>query len=193
LNPNYTFQTFVVGASNQMARPAAHNVAMRPSRSYNPLFIHGATGVGKTHLLHAIGHELVRQYPSIRLILTSTEHFMNKMIDCIRQDRMRYFHERYRSVDVLLIDDIQLLGNRERTQEEFFHTFDELHNHQKQIVISSDCPPKDMVGLVQKLRSRFEWGLLAEIQPPDLETKMAILEKKAEIAGITLPEDCEHS
>jgi chromosomal replication initiator protein len=189
LSPKLTFDTFVVGACNQFAHAAARSVAERPSRSYNPLFVYGGTGMGKTHLLHAIGHELLKLHPQIRLMFTSSERFMNEMISCIRQERMSSFHQRYRSADVLLVDDIQLLGNKERTQEEFFHTFNELHEHQKQIVISSDCPPKDINGLVERLRSRFEWGLLADMQPPDLETKMAILDKKAEIEGVTLPED----
>jgi chromosomal replication initiator protein len=189
LSPKLTFDTFVVGACNQFAHAAARSVATNPSRSYNPLFIYGGTGMGKTHLLHAIGHALVEQHSSIRLLFTSSERFMNEMITCIRLERMSHFHQRYRSADVLLVDDIQLLGNKERTQEEFFHTFNELHDHQKQIVISSDCPPKDIHGLVERLRSRFEWGLLADMQPPDLETKMAILDKKAELEGVTLPED----
>jgi chromosomal replication initiator protein len=189
LSPKLTFDTFVVGACNQFAHAAARSVATHPSRSYNPLFIYGGTGMGKTHLLHAIAHELLAHHPSLRLLLTSSERFMNEMITCIRLERMSYFHQRYRSADVLLVDDIQLLGNKERTQEEFFHTFNELHDNQKQIVISSDCPPKDIPGLVERLRSRFEWGLLADMQPPDLETKMAILDKKAEIEGVALPED----
>ena len=189
LNMKFTFDTFVVGACNQFAHAAARSVAERPSRSYNPLFIYGGTGMGKTHLLHAIGHALLTQHSGIRLMFTSCERFMNEMITSIRLERMSHFHQRYRSADVLLVDDIQLLGNKERTQEEFFHTFNELHDNQKQIVISSDCPPKDIPGLVDRLRSRFEWGLLADMQPPDLETKMAILDKKAEIEGVTLPED----
>jgi len=189
LNTRLTFNTFVVGPCNQFAHAAARSVAERPSRSYNPLFVYGGTGMGKTHLLHAIGHELTQHHPSMRILFTSSERFMNEMITCIRLERMSYFHQRYRSADVLLVDDIQLLGNKERTQEEFFHTFNELHDNQKQIVISSDCPPKDIPGLVERLRSRFEWGLLADMQPPDLETKMAILDKKAEMEGITLPED----
>jgi chromosomal replication initiator protein len=189
LSPKLTFDTFVVGACNQFAHAAARSVATHPSRSYNPLFIYGGTGMGKTHLLHAIGHALVAQHSSTRLLFTSSERFMNEMITCIRLERMSHFHQRYRSADVLLVDDIQLLGNKERTQEEFFHTFNELHDNQKQIVISSDCPPKDIPGLVERLRSRFEWGLLADMQPPDLETKMAILDKKAGMEGVSLPED----
>jgi chromosomal replication initiator protein len=189
LNPKFTFQSFVVGACNQFAAAAAKSVAEHPSRSYNPLFLYGGVGMGKTHLMHAIGRELTDRYGSMRIIYTSSERFMNEMIACIRTERMQQFHQRYRAADVLLIDDIQLLGNKERTQEEFFHTFNELHDHQKQIVISSDSPPKDIPGLLDRLRSRFEWGLMADIQPPDLETKMAILDKKAEAERVKLPDD----
>jgi chromosomal replication initiator protein len=189
LNPKFTFETFVVGACNQFAHAAARSVATNPSRSYNPLFLYGGVGMGKTHLMHAIGRELTDQFGSMRVIYTSSERFMNEMIACIRTDRMQQFHQRYREADVLLIDDIQVLGNKERTQEEFFHTFNELHDHQKQIVISSDSHPKDIPGLVERLRSRFEWGLMADIQPPDLETKMAILDKKAEAENVKLPDD----
>jgi chromosomal replication initiator protein len=189
LNPKFTFDSFVVGACNQFAHAAARSVATSPSRSYNPLFIYGGVGMGKTHLMHAIGRSLLDTAIGMRIVYTSSERFMNEMITCIRNDRMPQFHQRYRSADVLLIDDIQLLGTKERTQEEFFHTFNELHDHQRQIVISSDSPPKEIPGLVDRLRSRFEWGLLADIQPPDLETKMAILDKKAEAEGVALPED----
>ena len=189
LNPKFTFDTFVVGACNQFAHAAARSVATNPSRSYNPLFLYGGVGMGKTHLMHAIGRELMDKFGSMRIIYTSSERFMNEMIVCIRTERMQQFQQRYREADVLLIDDIQLLGNKERTQEEFFHTFNELHDHQKQIVISSDSPPKEIPGLLERLRSRFEWGLLADIQPPDLETKMAILDKKAEVEGVKLPDD----
>ena len=189
LNPKFTFESFVVGACNQFAHAAARSVATNPSRSYNPLFLYGGVGMGKTHLMHAIGRELMDKHASMRIIYTSSERFMNEMIACIRTDRMQQFHHRYREADVLLIDDIHVLGTKERTQEEFFHTFNELHDHQKQIVISSDSPPKEIPGLVERLRSRFEWGLLADIQPPDLETKMAILDKKAEAEGIHLPDD----
>ncbi len=189
LNPKFTFDSFVVGASNQFAHAAAKSVATNPSRSYNPLFIYGGVGMGKTHLMHAIGRSLMDHYASMRVIYTSTERFMNEMISCIRTERMSHFHQRYREADVLLMDDIQILGSKERTQEEFFHTFNDLHEHQKQIVISSDAPPKDIPGLVERLRSRFEWGLIADIQPPDLETKMAILDKKSEAEGVKLPDD----
>jgi chromosomal replication initiator protein len=189
LNPKFTFESFVVGACNQFAHAAAKSVATNPSRSYNPLFIYGGVGMGKTHLMHAIGRALMETYGSMRIIYTSSERFMNEMIACIRTERMPQFHHRYREADVLLVDDIQVLGNKERTQDEFFHTFNDLHDHQKQIVISSDAPPKDIPGLVERLRSRFEWGLIADIQPPDLETKMAILDKKAEVEGIKLPDD----
>ena len=189
LNPKFTFHSFVVGACNQFAAAAAKSVAENPSRSYNPLFLYGGVGMGKTHLMHAIGRELVERYSSMRVVYTSSEKFMNEMIVCIRTERMQQFHQRYREADVLLIDDIQLLGNKERTQEEFFHTFNELHDHQKQIVISSDSPPKEIPGLLERLRSRFEWGLMADIQPPDLETKMAILDKKAEAENVKLPDD----
>jgi chromosomal replication initiator protein len=189
LNPKFTFDSFVVGACNQFAHAAARSVATNPSRSYNPLFLYGGVGMGKTHLMHAIGRELMDKFGSMRVIYTSSERFMNEMIACIRTERMDQFHQRYREADVLLVDDIQILGNKERTQEEFFHTFNELHDHQKQIVISSDSPPKDIPGLVERLRSRFEWGLLADLQPPDLETKMAILDKKSQAEGVTLPDD----
>jgi chromosomal replication initiator protein len=189
LNPRFTFDTFVVGACNQFAHAAARSVAANPSRSYNPLFIYGGVGMGKTHLMHAIGRSLMSNSLGMRILYTSSERFTNEVVSGIRLERMPQLRQRYRSADVLLIDDIQLLGNKERTQEEFFHTFNELHDNQKQIVISSDSPPKDIPGLLERLRSRFEWGLMADIQPPDLETKMAILDKKAELEGLRLPED----
>jgi chromosomal replication initiator protein len=189
LNPKFTFDTFVVGSCNQFAHAAAQAGATNPSRTYNPLFIYGGVGMGKTHLMHAIGRSLSDQYLGMRIIYTSSERFMNEMIMCIKNDRMQLFHRHYRSADALLIDDIQILGGKERTQEEFFHTFNDLFEHQKQIVISSDSPPKNTPGLVERLRSRFEWGLMVDVQPPDLETKMAILDKKAELEGVALPED----
>ncbi|MEO8128275.1 MAG: chromosomal replication initiator protein DnaA [Bryobacteraceae bacterium] len=189
LNTKFTFDNFVVGSCNQFAHAAAKAVATMPSRSYNPLFIYGGVGMGKTHLIHAIGRALVQNFGGMRIVYTTSERFMNQMINCIKLDRMPQFHQHYRSADVLLIDDVHILGGKERTQDEFFHTFNELYDHQKQIVISSDSSPKNIPGLVERLRSRFEWGLMVDVQPPDLETKMAILDKKAEQDGIKLPED----
>lgn len=186
LNPKFTFDSFVVGACNQFAHAAAQAVAIDPSRRYNPLYLYGGVGMGKTHLMHAIGRALITR-GKMRIIYTTSERFTNEVVSGIKLGRMPQLRERYRSADVLLIDDIQSLGTRDRTQEEFFHTFNELHDAQKQIVISSDCPPKDITGLVERLRSRFEWGLMADIQAPDLETRMAILQKKAEIDGVQLP------
>ncbi|MCU1293668.1 MAG: chromosomal replication initiator protein DnaA [Bryobacterales bacterium] len=189
LNPRLTFDTYVVGSSNQLAHAAAHAVATGPSRSYNPLFIYGGVGIGKTHLMHAIGRSLLDNFSGLNVVYTSSERFMNEMITCIKVDRMSQFHRHYRSADVLLIDDIHIIAGKERTQEEFFHTFNELYDHRKQIVISSDSAPNQLPGLVERLRSRFEWGLMVDVQPPDLETKMAILDKRAESEGITLPQD----
>jgi chromosomal replication initiator protein len=189
LNPKFSFENFVVGSCNQFAHAAAKAVATSPSRSYNPLFIHGGVGMGKTHLLHAIGQSLSENFGALRIVYTSSERFVNEMVHCIRTDRMAQFQKHYRSADVLLVDDVQTLANKERTQEEFFHTFNELYDHQKQIILSSDMTPKSTPGLVERLRSRFEWGLLVDIQAPDLETKMAILDKKAETEGVELPED----
>jgi chromosomal replication initiator protein len=189
LNPKYTFDNFVVGSCNQFAHAAAQSVATSPSRRYNPLFIYSGVGMGKTHLMHAVGRSLIDNYAGMRIIYTSSERFVNEMVTCIRLDRMPQFHAFYRNADVLLMDDIHVLGGKERTQEEFFHTFNELYDHQKQIVISSDSTPKEIPGLVERLRSRFEWGLMVDMQPPDLETKMAILDKKAELEGVRLPED----
>jgi chromosomal replication initiator protein len=189
LNNRFSFENFVVGSCNQFAHAAARAVANSPSKSYNPLFIYGGVGMGKTHLMHAIGQSLFTHHASMRIVYTSSERFMNEMITCIKTDRMPSFHRHYRSADVLLIDDIQTLAGKERTQEEFFHTFNELYDHQKQIVISSDSAPKNTPGIVERLRSRFEWGLMVDIQPPDLETKMAILDKKAEAEHVELPED----
>jgi chromosomal replication initiator protein len=189
LNPKFTFDNFVVGSCNQFAHAAAKAVASIPSKKYNPLLIYGGVGMGKTHLMHAIGRSLLDHYGAMKIIYTSSERFMNEMINSIKLDRMQLFHRHYRSADVLLMDDIQILGGKERTQEEFFHTFNTLFEHQKQIVISSDSPPKQIPGLVERLRSRFEWGLMVDVQPPDLETKMAILDKKSESEGVRLPED----
>ncbi|MEO5924469.1 MAG: chromosomal replication initiator protein DnaA [Bryobacteraceae bacterium] len=189
LNPKFRFENFVVGSCNQFAHAAAQAVANSPSRTYNPLFIYGGVGMGKTHLMHAIGTALLERYPTIRVVYTSSERFMNEMVSCIKANRKESFRRHYRSADVLLIDDIQILAGREGTQEEFFHTFNELYESQKQIIISSDSPPKSMPGLVERLRSRFEWGLMVDVQPPDLETKMAILDKIAEHNQVHLPED----
>src|SRR6185312_12491410 len=189
LNPRLTFDTYVVGSGNQLAHAAAMAVAKMPSRSYNPLFIYGDTGIGKTHLMHAIGRSLLDNFPGLNVVYTSSERFMNELISCLKNGRMTQFHRHYRSADVLLVDDIHVLGGKERTQEEFFHTFNELYEHQKQIVISSDSSPKELSGLFERLRSRFEWGLIVDVQPPDLETKMAILDKKAESEGSHLPDD----
>jgi chromosomal replication initiator protein len=189
LNPRLTFDAYVVGTSNQLAHAAARAVATMPSRSYNPLFIYGAVGIGKTHLMHAIGRSLLDNFGGLNVVYTSSERFMNEMINSIKLDRMPLFHRHYRTADVLLIDDIHIIAGKERTQEEFFHTFNALYDHQKQIVISSDSAPNQLPGLVERLRSRFEWGLMVDVQPPDLETKMAILDKKAESEGVALPQD----
>ncbi len=189
LNPRLTFNSYVVGSSNQLAHAAAQAVATMPSRSYNPLFIYGGVGIGKTHLMHAIGRSLLDNFTALNVVYTSSERFMNEMITSIKLDRMSLFHRHYRSADVLLIDDIHIIAGKERTQEEFFHTFNELYDHRKQIVISSDSAPNQLPGLVERLRSRFEWGLLVDVQPPDLETKMAILDKRAESEGVALPQD----
>ena len=189
LAPRYSFDTFIVGPSNQFAHAACRAVAETPSRSYNPLFIYGGVGLGKTHLMHAIGHYVLNHLRTLKLTYISSERFMNEMINAVRYDRVLDFRERYRSVDILLVDDIQFLAGKEGTQTEFFHTFNSLYDSQQQIIISSDCPPHEIPQLEERLRSRFEWGLIADIQPPDLETKVAILKKKADTEGIPLPDN----
>ena len=189
LSPRYTFESFVIGNSNQFAQAASQAVAELPSKAYNPLFIYGGVGLGKTHLLHAVGHEIARLYPSLRLLYLSTERFTNDLINAIRYDRTAEFRARYRTIDLLLIDDIQFISGKERTQEEFFHTFNDLYESRKQIIVSSDTSPKDIPEIEERLRSRFEWGLIADLQPPDFETRVAILKKKAALERVGLADD----
>jgi chromosomal replication initiator protein len=189
LNPKYTFGNFVIGASNQFAHAASKAVATQPGDHYNPLFIYGGVGLGKTHLVNAIGHQITERNALARIAYLSSEAFMNELISSLRRDRMGEFKDRFRKVDVLILDDVQLLAGRERTQEEFFHTFNTLYDHRRQIVLTSDKVPKDIPDLEERLRNRFEWGLIADIQPPDVETRVAIIEKKAEMEGIPLTGD----
>jgi len=189
LIPKYTFDTFVVGNSNQLARAAAVAVAERPAQAYNPLYLYGGVGLGKTHLMHAIGNLIQKRNRGIRLTYMSSEKFMNELVNAIRYDRTIQFRQRYRNIDVLLMDDIQFIAGKERTQEEFFHTFNALYDSQKQIVITSDCHPKQIPTLEERLHSRFQWGLIADIQTPDLETKLAILRKKSDAESLPLHDD----
>lgn len=189
LNSKYSFGTFVVGSCNQFAHAAALAIAEAPGKTYNPLYIYGGVGLGKTHLMHAAGHAIKERNRHLRVSYTSAEKFMNELINAIRYNKTLDFREKYRSIDVLLIDDIQFMAAKERTQEEFFHTFNALYDKQKQIVITSDCPPREIPTLEERLHSRFEWGLIADIEPPDLETKVAILRRKADMDGIYLPDD----
>lgn len=188
LNPNYTFHGFVVGSCNQFAHAAASAVAKNPAKSYNPFYIYGGAGLGKTHLMNAIGHLTMENHRRMKILYITTEKFMNDLINHLQYGKILDFRQKYRSVDVLLMDDIHYLSGRERTKEEFFHTFNHLYDSQKQIVISSDCPPKEIPNLEERFRSRFEWGLIADLKPPDIETRIAILRKKSELEGIELPE-----
>jgi len=189
LNPKYTFESFVCGASNQFAYAASQAVANKPASNYNPLFIYGGVGLGKTHLVNAIGNQILAKNSKAKICYYSSEKFMNEMINCLRYKKMDEFRNKFRKMDLLLIDDIQFMAGKEATQEEFFHTFNALYESHKQIVVTSDKFPKDIPGLEERLRSRFEWGLIADIQPPDIETKIAILKKKSDLHGVNLPDD----
>jgi len=189
LSSKYTYESFVVGSCNQFAHAASLAVAEAPGRTYNPLYLYGGVGLGKTHLMHACGHAIKSRNKHLKLCYISSERFMNDLINAIRYDKTQSFREKYRSVDVLLIDDVQFMAGKERTQEEFFHTFNALYDQQKQIVISSDCPPREIPTLEERLHSRFEWGLIADIEPPDLETKIAILKRKGDLIGVAIPDD----
>ncbi len=188
-SPRYTFEKFVVGSSNQFAHAAARSIGDNPGGGYNPFFLYGGVGLGKTHLLHAIGHQLRARHSHLQVLYLPAEHFVNELISSLRFNRMQEFRDRFRSIDVWMVDDIQFLANKERTQEEFFHTFNTLYTRQRQIVLSSDASPRHLRDLEERLRSRFEWGLIADIQPPDLETKVAILRRKADQEGVALPDD----
>ena len=189
LSSKYTYDSFVVGTCNQFAHAASKAVAEAPGRTYNPLYLYGGVGLGKTHLMHACGHAIKSRNQHLNLCYISSERFMNDLINAIRYDKTQSFREKYRSVDVLLIDDVQFMAGKERTQEEFFHTFNALYDQQKQIVISSDCPPREIPTLEERLHSRFEWGLIADIEPPDLETKIAIVKRKGDQMGVAIPDD----
>ena len=189
LSAKYTYESFVVGSCNQFAHAASLAVAEAPGRTYNPLYLYGGVGLGKTHLMHACGHAIKSRNQHLKLCYISSERFMNDLINAIRYDKTQSFREKYRSVDVLLIDDVQFMAGKERTQEEFFHTFNALYDQQKQIVISSDCAPREIPTLEERLHSRFEWGLIADIEPPDLETKIAILKRKGDLIGVAIPDD----